>query len=65
MESRVETAEDPGERVLTICRDGDYDVVVIPERGEMEDRMFGSFAERVGREAELPVLVIRGGDDSR
>lgn len=65
VETRVETSEDPGERVLEICRDEEYDVVIIPERGEMEDRLFGSFAEKVGREAELPVLVLRVGDESR
>lgn len=63
VETRVETADDPGSRVLEICRGEDFDVVVIPERGEMEDRLFGSFAEAVGREAELPVLVVRGGGD--
>lgn len=62
VETRVETADDPGERVLAICRDEDFDVLVIPERGEMEDRLFGSFAERVAWEADLPVLVVRGGD---
>lgn len=28
----------------------------------MEDRLFGSFAERVAWEAEISVLVVRGGD---
>ena len=60
----METDDDPGDRVLAICSDEDFDVVVIPERGDMEDRLFGSFAERVGREAGLPVLVIRGGGDA-
>jgi nucleotide-binding universal stress UspA family protein len=63
VETRVETADDPGRRVLEICRDDDFDVVVVPERGEMEDRLFGSFAETVVREAHVPVLVIRGGSD--
>lgn len=62
IESRVETAEEPDEAVLAVCRDGDYDVVVVPEAGELEEGLFGSFSERVAREAEIPVLVLRVGE---
>ena len=63
VETRVETSDDPGDRVLRICQEEDFDVLVVPERGEMDDRLFGSFAEELGRAAELPVVVIRGGGD--
>lgn len=59
VETRVETADDPPERVLQECRDGDFDLVLIPEKGELEEQLFGSFAEKVAAEAELPVLVVR------
>lgn len=61
VETRVETSEDPGARVLEICREGDYDALVVPERGNLEDRLFGSLAERLAWEADVPVLVARGG----
>ncbi|MDX1645858.1 MAG: universal stress protein [Longimicrobiales bacterium] len=60
--TRIETSDDPGGRVLDICREEDFDVLIVPERGEMDDRLFGSFAEKLGRESRLPVVVIRGGD---
>ena len=65
VETRVETSDDPGRRVAEISKDGDFDVLVVPERGEMEDRLFGSFAEELGREADVPVVVIRGGGNGK
>lgn len=61
VETRIEADDDPEARVIEVCRDDDFEVVVIPEGGPMDERLFGSFAEEVGRSAAVPVLVVRTG----
>lgn len=65
VDTRVQTAEDPAAQALEACREGDFDLALIPERGELEDQLFGSFAHDVATEAPLPVLVVRvSGEDA-
>ena len=59
LEYRVERAEDSSEAAVTAASEGGYDLVLVPERGELEEQMFGSFAEEVAAQADLPVLILR------
>ncbi|HKK94621.1 MAG TPA: universal stress protein [Longimicrobiales bacterium] len=64
VETRVEASDEPEDRVVDVCREDDVEIVVVPEHGEMEERLFGSFAARLARDADMPVLVVRmGGSD--
>ncbi len=62
VETRVEASDEPEDRVVDVCREDDVEIVVVPEYGEMDERLFGSFAARLARDADLPVLVVRTGE---
>jgi hypothetical protein len=54
-----EPAEDAEARGLELAARGEYDVVVVPEVGDLEEQFMSDFARRMGAEAEAPVLVVR------
>lgn len=54
-----------GSTILEECSRGDYDLVIV-DSGEDQDlatKLFGSVADKVIKNAPMPVLVLRGGKD--
>lgn len=54
-----------GSTILDECSRGDYDLIIV-DSGEDEDlaeKLFGSVADKVVKNAPMPVLVLRGGKD--
>lgn len=56
---------DPADSIITVAREIDANLIVIPSRGKTGVRrwMIGSVAERVVRRAPCPVLVLPIGTD--
>ena len=55
-----------GASILDECASGDYDLVIV-DSGEDQDlvsKLFGSVADKIVKNAPVPVLVLRGGDDT-
>jgi len=57
---RVVAEGDPGEEVLTLCRDPGFDLIVLGTIGKSGLKRFllGSVAEKVVRHSHVPVLVV-------
>ena len=54
-----------GASILDECEKGDYDLVIV-DSGEDQDlvsKLFGSVADKIVKNAPVPVLVLRGGSD--
>ncbi len=62
VDARFIEHEDPAEAILRLVKDGDYNLVVMGNRGETEAEVFslGSVAEKVVRHVECPVLIVKG-----
>lgn len=56
---------DPADEIVTVAREIDADLIVMPSRGKTGLRrwMIGSVAERVVRRAPCPVLILPIRDD--
>lgn len=62
VEIRVEVSKDPVARISEVSKD--YDVMVMGEsEPSVSTLVFGEVPERVGRRADIPVLVVRGAAD--
>jgi len=52
---------DPADEIITVAADGEFDLIVMGNRGETEAEIYslGSTAEKVSRHAGCPVLVVK------
>ena len=61
VESMVEIYDDPGERIIQIAREQDFDLIVMGNRGRspVKELIMGSVSNTVMQEAECPVIIYK------
>lgn len=61
VESMLELYDDPGERIIQIARDQDFDLIVMGNRGRspVTELIMGSVSSTVMQKADCPVIIYK------